>query len=48
MTPTYIGETTVPVAIFGANPDEHGLCVEVTFPELPLQPVEACRTVSVE
>jgi replicative superfamily II helicase len=45
--PTYLGETTVPVAIFGADADELDLCVEVTFPELPLRPVEACRTVSV-
>jgi hypothetical protein len=42
----YLGETTVPVAVFGAA-DELVLAIRVTFPDLPLPPVEETRTVSV-
>ena len=46
--PSYLGEATVPVAVFGADADELDLCVEVCFPELPLPLVEEHRTVRVE
>jgi replicative superfamily II helicase len=47
---TYLdGEATVPVAVFGApDADELAYAVEVTFPELPLEPVVETRTVRVE
>jgi hypothetical protein len=41
------GEETVPVAVFGAE-DELAFTVRVSFPELPLLPVESTRTVRVE
>jgi len=43
------GESTVPVGVFGTpDADELEFVVEVTFPELPLLPVRASRTVRVE
>jgi hypothetical protein len=47
---TYLsGERTVPVAVFGApGHDELRYRVQVAFPELPLSPVVAERTVRVE
>jgi replicative superfamily II helicase len=44
----YLGETTVPVVVFGGDPAELDITVEVAFPELPLTPVRETRTVSVE
>ena len=48
-TTTYLdGETTVPVGVFGTpEADELTFTVEVTFPDLPLLPVRATRTVRV-
>ena len=46
-TSAYLGETTVPVGVFGADPDELTYAVEVTFPDLPLPPVREERTVRV-
>jgi replicative superfamily II helicase len=46
-TSAYLGETTVPVGVFGADPDELTYAVEVTFPELPLPPVREERVVRV-
>jgi replicative superfamily II helicase len=46
---TYLVDgTTVPLALFGADADALDLAVEVVFPELPLQPIVATRTVDVE
>ena len=45
---TYLGETTVPVAVFGGDAAELTFTISVTFPELPLAPVEEQRTVVVE
>ncbi len=44
---TYLGETTVPVAVFGGDADDLALAVRVTFPDLPLAPVVDTRTVAV-
>ena len=41
------GSTTVPVGVFGAAEDLE-FTVEVTFPDLPLPPVRASRSVTVE
>ncbi len=46
-TRSYLGTTTVPVGVFGADQDLE-YTIEVTFPELPLAPVRASRSVSVE
>ncbi len=48
-TTTYLdGETTVPVGVFGPpDADELEFVVEVVFPDLPLMPVRATRTVQV-
>jgi replicative superfamily II helicase len=43
----YLGETTVPVAIFGGDAEELTIAVEVAFPELPLSPIRETRTVSI-
>ncbi len=43
----YLGETTLPVGVFGADADELDYEVEVVFPELPLSPVTEHRTVRV-
>ncbi|GAB3682822.1 DEAD/DEAH box helicase [Salinarchaeum chitinilyticum] len=46
---TYLNDAKiVPIACFGADADELELCVEVVFPELPLDPITEIRTVSVE
>ncbi|WP_435068205.1 DEAD/DEAH box helicase [Haloplanus sp. C73] len=48
-TEAYLSDvTTVPVGVFGADADELDFQVEVTFPELPLRPVVAERSVRVE
>ncbi|WP_144904551.1 DEAD/DEAH box helicase [Halobellus captivus] len=39
---------SVPVGVFGANADELEFVVEVTFPDEPLHPVQATRTVDVD
>jgi replicative superfamily II helicase len=45
---TYLSDVTrVPVGVFGATDDELTFRVEVTFPDLPLLPVRAERTVGV-
>ena len=44
----YLGTTTVPVALFGGDVAELTIGIEVAFPELPLAPVRATRTVRVE
>ncbi|SNR35499.1 DEAD/DEAH box helicase [Halorubrum vacuolatum] len=46
---TYLdGETTLPVGVFGTpTAEELEFIVEVTFPELPLMPVRASRTVRI-
>jgi len=46
--PAYLGQTTLPVAVFGADADELTFTVEVTFPDQPLDPVTSSRTVTVE
>ncbi|MFC6939869.1 DEAD/DEAH box helicase [Salinirubellus sp. GCM10025818] len=46
-TSAYLGEATVPVGVFGADPDELTYAVEVTFPDLPLPPVREERVVRV-
>ena len=44
----YLGETTVPVGVFGGDADELAYTVEVAFSSLPLVPVTDTRTVRVE
>ncbi|MFB6075420.1 MAG: DEAD/DEAH box helicase [Haloarculaceae archaeon] len=44
---SYLGEATLPVALFGGDADELEITVAVTFPALPLDPVRESRTVSV-
>ncbi|MEF8838168.1 MAG: DEAD/DEAH box helicase [Haloarculaceae archaeon] len=43
----YLGETAVPVAIFGGEASALALELAVTFPELPLRPVRVDRTVRI-
>ncbi|MBV0925810.1 DEAD/DEAH box helicase [Halomicroarcula limicola] len=45
--PSYLGQTTLPVAVFGADADELTFTVEVTFPNRPLPPVTQSRTVRI-
>jgi len=47
-TTGYLGTRTVPVALFGAEPGEHELAVEVAFPELALPVHRETRTVRVD
>jgi len=47
-TTRYLGETTVPVGVFGGDAEELTYEVEVAFSELPLVPVTDSRTVRVE
>ncbi|WP_247005707.1 DEAD/DEAH box helicase [Halorientalis litorea] len=47
-TESYLGTETLPVGVFGGDTDELRFTVTVTFPELPLEPVSASRTVRVE
>ncbi|WP_290816675.1 DEAD/DEAH box helicase [Halovivax sp.] len=46
-TETYLGSATVPVGVFGADADDLEFAVRVAFPDLPLHPVVATRTVDV-
>jgi replicative superfamily II helicase len=46
-TTTYLGETTVPVGVFGGDAQELEYSITVAFPDLPLVPVSESRTVSV-
>ena len=47
-TETYLTDSaTLPVGVFGADADELEFTVEVTFPDEPLHPVRATRTVDV-
>ena len=45
---SYLGETTLPVGVFGGDADELTFAVEVAFSELPLHPHVDTRTVRVE
>ncbi|AWB28664.1 DEAD/DEAH box helicase [Halococcoides cellulosivorans] len=45
---TYLGETTVPIALFGADTDAIEIEISVTFPREPLPTVRESRTVVVE
>jgi replicative superfamily II helicase len=44
---TYLGEVSLPVAVFGADTDELEYTIEVCFPDEPLPPVRERRTVRV-
>jgi hypothetical protein len=45
----YVADSvTVPVGVFGAAADELTYAIEITFPDYPLRPTTASRTVSVE
>jgi len=44
---SYLGQTTLPVALFGGDADALDLAVEVFFPGLPLAPAVCERTVRV-
>jgi replicative superfamily II helicase len=44
---TYLGQTTVPVGVFGGSADELEFTVRAVFPDLPLAPVERSRQVTV-
>jgi hypothetical protein len=45
--PSYLGEATLPVGVFGGDAEQLTFAVEVSFPDLPLQPVVVTRTVEV-
>ncbi len=45
---SYLGETTLPVAIFGGDQSTLQFVVEVTFSELPIPPLTRTREVQVE
>ena len=47
-TASYLGTETLPVPVFGGDPDTLRFAVEVVFPELPLSPVTETRTVWVD
>ncbi|MFB6117390.1 DEAD/DEAH box helicase [Halosegnis sp.] len=44
----YLGEATLPVGVFGGDPDELRFRVTVAFPDLPLHPVAETRTVQID
>ena len=44
---TYLGETMLPVGVFGGDTDELEFAVRVAFPELPIATVVRSRTVGV-
>ncbi|MEF8975536.1 MAG: DEAD/DEAH box helicase [Halapricum sp.] len=46
-TDCYLGETTLPVGVFGGDAEKLTFSVEIAFPELPLQPVVERRSVDV-
>lgn len=46
-TTTYLGETTVPVGVFGGDAEELEYAITVSFPDLPLLPISESRTVRV-
>jgi len=46
-TECYLGETTLPVGVFGGDAEKLTFAVEVTYSELPLEPVIDTRTVDV-
>ncbi|WP_049995049.1 DEAD/DEAH box helicase [Halapricum salinum] len=46
-TECYLGETTLPVGVFGGDAEKLTFAVEVSYPELPLEPVVDTRTVDV-
>jgi len=46
-TASYLGQETVPVGVFGGDATDLTYAVTVTFPDLPLPPVERTRTVRV-
>jgi replicative superfamily II helicase len=43
----YLGQTTVPIGVFGGSTDDLKFEITVSFPDLPLQPVTRSRTVTV-
>ncbi|RKS80939.1 replicative superfamily II helicase [Haloarcula quadrata] len=45
--PSYLGQATLPVAVFGADADELTFTVEVAFPALPLPTITETRSVLV-
>ena len=47
-TARYLGETTVPVGVFGGDAEELTYEVEVSFPDEPLRSITDSRTVAVE
>jgi replicative superfamily II helicase len=44
---TYLGETTLPVGVFGGDAEELTYTVHIAFPDLPLSPITHTRTVDV-
>ncbi len=48
VTSSFLGTETVPAPVFGGDPDTLKFTVEVVFPDLPLAPVTATRTVWVD
>ncbi len=46
-TSTYLGETSVPVGVFGGDAEELEYTISVAFPELPLVPIAESKTVRV-
>ena len=44
----YLGETTLPVGVFGGDAEELVYEIEITFPERPIRPITDSRTVRVE
>ena len=44
----YLGETTLPVGVFGGDVSELTYELEIAFPQLPLRPVTDARTVQID
>ena len=45
---SYLGQTTLPVGVFGGSADRIEYSIRVVFPDLPLAPVERSKVVRVE
>jgi replicative superfamily II helicase len=47
-TARYLGETAVPIGVFGGDAEELAYEIEVTFPNLPLRPITDGRVVGIK
>ena len=46
--PSYLGQTTLPIGVFGADAEQLQFTVEVCFPDRALEPIRASRTVTIQ